>query len=104
MRDLILLENNMKYTYFVYVMASINNNAIYIGITYDLRKRVLQHKYKIDENCFTAKYNCVKLVYYEKHYCANAAIAREKKLKRWNRDWKNALIEKSNPQWSDLFK
>ena len=87
---------------YVYFMTSVNHNVLYIGVTNNLERRVWAHKNHANPNSFTAKYNCRKLVYFE---CANdirAAIACEKQLKNWKRDWKNELIEKKNPKWADL--
>ena len=85
-------------------MANFNSRVIYIGMTNDLRRRVSEHKTKINEKCFTAKYNCNRLVYYEVFKCPKIAIAREKQLMNWKREWKNELISKFNPRWDDLFK
>ena len=89
--------------YYVYIMSSDNKNTIYIGVTNDLERRVFEHKNKIIKG-FTEKYNCVNLVYFEEHNQIVEAIYREKQLKKWNRDWKNQLIEKENPNWLDLSK
>ena len=90
--------------YYIYFIANFNDKVVYLGVTNDLRRRVLQHKAKINAECFSAKYNCDKLVYYEKYRCVNKAIAREKQLKNWKRQWKNELIETMNPGWNDLFR
>ena len=89
--------------YYVYIMSSINRNTVYIGVTNDLERRVFEHKNKIIKG-FTEKYNCVILVYFEEHNQIIEAIYREKQLKKWNRDWKNQLIEEENPDWLDLSK
>lgn len=85
----------------VYFMTNTNNKALYIGVTSDLTKRVLQHKNHQYEG-FTDKYNCTKLVYYEECNDITAAITREKQLKNWHRDCKNNLIKQANPEWKDL--
>ena len=85
---------------FVYFLASNNNNAIYIGVTNDLKRRIFEHKSKLIEG-FTNKYNCVKLVFYEEYASIIAAINREKQLKNWKRCWKNALVNNANPEWKD---
>jgi putative endonuclease len=82
-------------------MASINKN-LYIWVTNNLVQRVLQHKNKTFW-WFTAKYKVNKLVYFEEFSDINEAIASEKKLKNWHREWKENLIEKDNPKWIDLF-
>ena len=86
---------------YVYFMTNENNRALYIGVTSDLTKRVLEHKHHKYEG-FTDKYNCTKLVYYEECNDIAAAIAREKQLKNWHRDWKNNLVKQMNPDWKDL--
>ena len=77
------------------------NSVLYIGVTSDLQKRVNQHKNHIYEG-FTDRYECSKLVYFEECNDIKAAIAREKQLKNWHRDWKINLIETSNKDWIDL--
>ncbi len=88
--------------YFVYILASKRNGTLYIGVTNNLLKRVDQHKEGIAEG-FTKKYGVHKLVYYEVFNRIQDAITREKRMKKWNRQWKIELIEKSNPNWEDLF-
>jgi len=86
----------------VYILASRPNGTLYVGITSDLLKRVWEHKNDLVEG-FTKRYGVHKLVWYEAHETMDSAIHREKKIKKWNRKWKLALIERSNPQWQDLF-
>ena len=86
----------------VYILASQRNGTLYLGITSNLIKRIWEHKNNLVEG-FTQKHNVHQLVYFEQHGDMLAAIAREKQLKKWNRDWKLALIEKSNPEWRDLW-
>ncbi len=86
---------------YVYFMTNKSNSVLYIGITSDLTKRVNQHKNHEYEG-FTDKYNCTKLVYFEECNDIMAAIAREKQLKNWHRDWKNNLVNQMNPEWKDL--
>ncbi len=88
--------------YFVYVLASRMNGTLYIGVTDDLVKRVYEHKHDLAEG-FTKKYGVHSLVHYEITNDVNEAILREKKLKRWKREWKVSLIEKANPDWKDLY-
>jgi putative endonuclease len=76
--------------------------TLYIGVTGDLRSRVLQHKLHCCPKGFTAKYKIERLVYYERYSDVNNAIAREKQLKSWRRDKKIALIKGVNPAWADL--
>ena len=82
-------------------MANATDSVLYIGVTSDLSKRVAQHK-NHEYEVFTDKYNCTKLVYFEECNDINAAIAREKQLKNWHREWKNSLVNKINPEWKDL--
>ena len=86
----------------VYILASQRNGTLYIGVTSDLIKRIWEHKNDLVEG-FTQKYKVHQLVYFEQHLDMLTAITREKQLKKWNRDWKLALIEKSNPDWRDLW-
>jgi putative endonuclease len=88
--------------YYVYILASKRNGTLYIGVTNNLLKRVYEHKNNLIEG-FTQKYNVHNLVYYEQHNDIGKAITREKQMKKWKRQWKIELIEKSNPQWNDLY-
>ena len=88
-------------TYYIYIFASKRNGTLYIGITNDLTRRIFEHKTGLI-NGFTKKYSVNKLVYFESTNDVNAAILREKRLKKWKRQWKIELIEKSNPDWNDL--
>jgi putative endonuclease len=87
-------------SYFTYIMAS-RSHTLYVGVTGDLHKRIFQHKWKEHEG-FTARYNCDRLVWFERHQDVQNAIAREKELKGWRRSRKIALIESANPAWTDL--
>jgi len=75
---------------------------LYIGVTSDLKRRVIEHKSK-QGSIFTADYKCYYLVYYEYYPTIEAAIQRETVLKRWYREWKDELIKKVNPDLKDLF-
>ena len=88
--------------FYVYVLCSKRNGTLYTGVTSDLIKRVYEHKNGLVEG-FTRKYKVNRLVWYEIHDSAEAAIRREKQIKKWNRAWKLELIEKGNPQWGDLY-
>jgi putative endonuclease len=88
--------------FYVYLLASRRHGTLYIGVTSDLARRVWEHKTKAVPG-FTARYGCDRLVWYEVHDNAEAAITREKRLKQWRRDWKVALIERDNPEWRDLY-
>lgn len=87
--------------YYIYILASQKNGTLYIGVTNDLERRVLDHKQKINEG-FTSKYDVTRLVYFESFQYINDAILREKRLKKWNRQWKINLIEEENREWNDL--
>ena len=89
-------------TYYVYILASKKNGTLYIGVTNDLIRRIYEHKNDLVEG-FTKKYSVHRLVYFETVKDIYSAISREKVLKKWNRSWKIRLIEKSNPQWKDLY-
>ncbi len=84
-------------------MANDSNSTIYVGVTSNLQKRVIEHKAHIMIDSFSDKYNCEKLVYFEEFSDIRYAIAREKQLKNWKREWKNSLIETMNPNWDDLM-
>ena len=87
--------------YYIYILASQKNGTFYIGVTNDLERRVLEHKQKINEG-FTSKYEVTRLVYFESFQYINDAILREKRLKKWNRQWKINLITEENKEWNDL--
>lgn len=84
----------------VYILASQRNGTLYIGVTADLLARLHQHRAGTDG--FTGRYQIARLVHYEFFADMPAAIAREKQLKRWHREWKINLIERDNPDWVDL--
>ncbi|MEM7506447.1 MAG: GIY-YIG nuclease family protein [Pseudomonadota bacterium] len=88
-------------TYFVYILVSRSGNALYVGTTSDLRRRLHQHQAG-QTGAHTARYKIRKLVYFELHDAAEAALLREKKVKRWRRQWKIDLIESVNPGWRDV--
>ena len=92
----------MEKQFHVYLLASKRNGTLYVGMTSDLIKRVWEHKNHLVDG-FTKKYNVTLLVYYERHDNPEQAIARENRLKKWNRAWKIRLIEKTNPDWEDLY-
>lgn len=92
----------MDKNYFVYIMASKPKGATYIGMTSDLSRRVYEHRLGLIDG-YTKRFHIKKLVYYEIYDEVILAIEREKKLKKWRRDWKLALIEARNPQWNDLY-
>ena len=85
----------------VYMMASSFHGTIYVGVTSALWNRVATHK-NGGMKSFTSKYSIKSLVWYEHHHTMELAIRREKQLKKWLREWKVDLIEKTNPRWQDL--
>ena len=87
--------------YYVYILANRRYGTLYVGVTSNLEARVTQHKGGAG-TAFTTKHNIGILVYYELFHYVNDAIAREKCIKRWKREWKIRLIEERNPQWDDL--
>ena len=82
-------------------MASKRNGTLYIGVTSNLIKRVYEHRNNLVGG-FTKEYSVHVLVYHETTNDINAALLREKQMKKWKREWKTNLIEKENPQWKDL--
>jgi putative endonuclease len=93
-------HDSMEHRYYVYILAS-KSRTLYIGITSDLETRVREHRSGIYGG-FTADYKVHRLVYYERFHWVQAAISREKQLKRWRRENKIVLIERDNPTWEDL--
>jgi putative endonuclease len=86
----------------VYILASKRNGTLYIGVTSELIKRVWEHKHNVVKG-FTERYRVHRLVWYEMHETMGSAIRKEKMLKNWKRVWKLELIERSNPNWKDLY-
>jgi putative endonuclease len=87
---------------YVYIVTNKRNGTLYIGVTNDLVARTYQHRTKLVEG-FTSRYGLDELVYYECYDDPENAIHREKRLKEWPRKWKLDLIEKMNPDWTDLY-
>ncbi len=88
--------------FFVYILASRRNGTLYVGMTNDLVRRVWEHKHDLTAG-FTQRYGVHQLVWYETAATAQAAITREKQIKKWRRAWKLQLIETMNPEWKDLY-
>ena len=86
--------------YYIYILTNKTNTVLYTGVTNDLKRRLYEHKSGMIDG-FTKKYHAHKLVYFEECSEIREAIIREKQLKGWRRDKKNALIEKKNPEWLD---
>jgi len=87
---------------YIYILADFRRGRIYIGVTNDLIRRVYEHREGLVDG-YSKKNNIKRLVYYEVHERIVLAIQREKTLKRWYRQWKDALIEERNPDWRDLW-
>jgi putative endonuclease len=87
--------------FYVYILASSRNGTLYIGQTDNLNRRVFEHKSGAVPG-FTARYEVKKLVWFEAHESRETALITEKRMKKWNREWKLALIEMDNPDWEDL--
>ena len=95
-------NDDMSRQYYVYLMTNPRNSVLYTGVTNDLRKRCFEHKEKLAKG-FTAKYNVVKLVYYEVFEDVANAISREKQLKAGSRQRKIELVNSVNKEWRDLY-
>ena len=91
----------MNKNYYVYITTNIANAVLYIGVTNNLPRRIYEHKNGLVKG-FSKKYKTNKFVYYETTNDINSAIAREKQLKNWHREWKINLIETKNPGFSEL--
>jgi putative endonuclease len=88
--------------FYVYILASQRNGTLYTGYTDDLYRRIDEHRaHSLSK--FTAKYDVTKLVFFETHETREAAFERERRIKKWRRQWKIELIERFNPGWRDLF-
>ena len=90
-----------EHHYFVYLLTNWNNKVMYVGVTSNLVRRVYEHRTKAVKG-FTERYNVHKLVYFEQTSDVHAALAREKEIKKWRREKKNALVIQANPEWRDL--
>lgn len=87
--------------YYVYLSTNWNNMVMYVGMTNNLERRMYEHKNKLIEG-FTKKYNIDRLVYFVETSDVNAALSREKEIKKWRREKKDSLVLSSNPEWKDL--
>ena len=86
---------------FVYILTNRKNGVLYIGVTNDLARRVEQHRTG-NAPGFAKKYQCRHLVWFERFDNIHDARVVERRMKAWKRDWKIELIERANPEWSDL--
>ena len=89
-------------SYYIYIIASRKDGAIYIGVTNDIVRRIYEHRTS-GVPSFASRYNITRLVWFEIYDDPISAISREKELKKWKRGWKVQLIEKDNPEWKDLY-
>ncbi len=88
--------------YWVYILTNKPHGVFYTGVTSNLIKRTYEHKEGFVKG-FTEKYNLKMLVYYEQHTDVYEAIKREKRIKRWPREYKINAITEMNPEWKDLY-
>jgi putative endonuclease len=88
--------------YFVYVITNFTNRTFYIGTTNNLERRIFEHRQELVDS-FSKKYKLKKLVYFEEYINVKDALAREKQLKNWHRDWKINIIKTTNPTFKDLL-
>ncbi len=91
----------MQKRYWVYILTTRKGGTLYTGVTNDLPRRLFEHTSGTGSR-FTSRYSVKRLLWYEEHATAPEAIAREKAIKRWPRNWKIELIESMNPEWYDL--
>jgi len=94
-----MIEETLFYNY---ILTNKNHTVLYNGVSNNLKRRLQQHRNKSSKNSFTARYNVDKLVYFESTIYVNNALKREKQIKKWNRQWKENLINDLNPDWNDL--
>jgi putative endonuclease len=87
----------------VYIVTNKSHSVLYIGVTSDLFTRIQQHREHFYKKSFSDRYNTEKLIYYELYGSIEEAILREKELKKWRREKKDALIKSFNPEWDDLW-
>ncbi|GHS94579.1 excinuclease ABC subunit C [Bacteroidia bacterium] len=88
---------------YIYFMTNKNRTTIYIGVTNDLQRRIIEHRDHINKDSFSYKYNLEYCIYYEYHPSIHQAIDRETQLKKWSRKKKEMLVNRINPQWEDLW-
>jgi putative endonuclease len=88
--------------YFVYIISNFKNTPLYTGVTNNLERRTYEHKNKLHTNSFSTKYNLNQLLYWKISNNIDSAIAREKQIKNWKKEWKINLIKTNNPNFKDL--
>ncbi len=95
--------SSRQYCFYVYILTNPRRTVLYIGFTNSLVRRLGEHySNRGTQKSFAGKYHCTDLVYYETHKYVLNAIAREKELKKWRREKKDALITEFNPKWLAL--
>ncbi|AZQ57545.1 GIY-YIG nuclease family protein [Maribacter sp. MJ134] len=87
--------------YYVYILTNKNHSVLYVGFTNNLKRRLKEHRSKSNSG-FTGRYNVHKLIWFETSSYVINSIKREKQLKKWNRKWKENLVNDMNPDWKDL--
>ena len=92
----------MEWVYWVYILTNKPYGILYVGITNDLARRIFEHREGLYKG-FSKKHNLKLLVWYAEFKSADEAISFEKRIKKWRRDSKKQLIEKSNAEWRDLY-
>jgi putative endonuclease len=92
----------MERQFYVYILTNQRYGTLYVGITNDLVRRVWEHRNNLVKG-FSQDHGLHRLVWYEVHATAYEAITREKRIKKWHRDWKVNLIQEMNPEWEDLY-
>ncbi len=100
--DPLCKEGLLKAKGFIYIVTNKTHGTLYIGVTNNLVRRIWEHKHKMIEG-FTSTHNIHRLVYFELFDDIETAIAREKAMKKWNRNWKIKRIAAMNPEWNDLY-
>jgi putative endonuclease len=99
----LIVKTGVMNIYFVYIITNACKTVLYIGVTNDLGRRLMEHRENRGKNSsFAGRYYCCHLLYYEEYNWINQAIAREKELKKWSRDKKEQLINDYNPSWREL--
>ena len=89
-------------TYYVYILTNYNCTTLYVGFTDDLYRRVQEHKQKLYKRSFSARYNLDWLLYFEEFTDKEEALAQERRVKKYKREWKENMINAQNPNWRDL--
>ncbi len=92
----------MDRQYYVYILANKPYGTLYVGVTNDLVRRAWEHKNGFVDG-FSKEHQLHRLVWFEVHDSPYEAISREKRIKKWHRDWKVNLIQAMNPSWDDLY-